>query len=410
MGCKILTRTSLLAMESGFISRHLAGITTITFFKGNIEDVSQTLHRNFQTLLTANPWLAGRLSRDKQSVRVQLVYPESPLPKKIYDELFQINPPPVAIHSRMVYPEIVKAIHHLTVKSPKFILNKKNTFVTKLTLLPDQHDPSRFALLFSMSHSVADGYTYYKILNMLTRTGKTQALNVTRKNQIPPSMIEAVGKKEHGFFTGAAHMLNAVLGLKRSKKNKVSAFYIDTAKINHIKNEVVLEKHTDFISTNDIIFSAFSNFTKARISLMAINFRSKLSGLDDNDAGNYEGVVLYDKDNYETPEKVRNALLTGPPYTGISSQLPGFLTGITCKMSLITNWASLTKDITLAGCETILHLPIINSMPYDAGIIFRPQPGKMGIMIFSKHFNKKECTSNTLSFGNLISHTIFDQT
>ena len=59
---------------------------TITFFKGNIKDVSQTLHRKFQTLLTANPWLAGRLTRDKQSVRVQLVYPEPPIPKKFIFE------------------------------------------------------------------------------------------------------------------------------------------------------------------------------------------------------------------------------------------------------------------------------------------------------------------------------------
>ena len=65
---------------------HLAGITTITFFKGKIKDASQTLHRKFQTLFTANPWLAGRLTRDKQSVRVQLVYPVPPIPKKFIFE------------------------------------------------------------------------------------------------------------------------------------------------------------------------------------------------------------------------------------------------------------------------------------------------------------------------------------
>jgi len=46
------------------------------------------------------------------------------------------------------------------------------------------------------------------------------------------------------------------------------------------------DDETNFVSTNDILTSAFGDVTDARILLMPFNMRDKVSHFDDDDAGN----------------------------------------------------------------------------------------------------------------------------
>ena len=46
-----------------------------------------------------------------------------------------------------------------------------------------------------------------------------------------------------------------------------------------------------FVSTNYCLVSAFANALRPTMCAMAANFRGKVSGLNDDDAGNYEDLI-----------------------------------------------------------------------------------------------------------------------
>ena len=55
------------------------GIATITFFRGDIVAASQALRAQFDKVARLNPWLAGRLVRDKASKgKLVLRHPVAP--------------------------------------------------------------------------------------------------------------------------------------------------------------------------------------------------------------------------------------------------------------------------------------------------------------------------------------------
>jgi len=68
----------LLAFESETTFLLEPGVTTATFFKNtSFEKARQSLKTRYFEVLKANPWLAGRLIKQKGNQRVQLVYPQT---------------------------------------------------------------------------------------------------------------------------------------------------------------------------------------------------------------------------------------------------------------------------------------------------------------------------------------------
>ena len=60
-------------------------------------------------------------------------------------------------------------------------------------------------------------------------------------------------------------------------------------------------------------------------------------------------------------------------------------------MALITSWASFPFELTLEGVtKQVLHLPCMD-MPdmFDVSIVFKPQPGKLGLLCLAKRAKPK---------------------
>ena len=227
----------LLKLESEFISKQMSGVTTITFYKGNLEDVVTTIRNRFKDILLANPWLAGKLVQRKGQKRLHLSYPEHLVDDNLIDALFQVNPSTLSIHSTMKYMQLGRALKPAIVQKPKEIINQ-DLLVTKLTLCNDSVDKtSGFSLIFSLSHSVGDGHTYYKILNMLSEGAEIYALNVKRKEEETSKIIEVLGKREYGYIGGFSHVVNVLKGLLLRKNANAHAYYIDPEKIEISKLE-----------------------------------------------------------------------------------------------------------------------------------------------------------------------------
>jgi hypothetical protein len=167
-----------------------------------------------------------------------------------------------------------------------------------------------------------------------------------------------------------------------------------------------------FVSTNDILTSHFCNATQARVTMMVINMRDKISiPITDNHAGCYEGCMLLDAPNYTDPSQIRKCLSAGAPYTRQtpSPPLPG-LCGA-CPMALITSWASFPFDISLLpGVDSQqLHLPCMQ-MPamMDVAVVFRPQPGKLAMLYLAKRATPQKLLHiDTTVLGASVDDAIF---
>ena len=362
-------------------------ITTITFFKNADATLSSSwLKDRLTQVCKANPWLTGRLIRDKKIHKNVLLE----IPRVIEADVDSIicNEGKVlsGISSQTKYEDLVNAIlKSNAVVGPGYkLIGQRNLRVAKFTMVPVSN--GEVALIFSLTHTISDGFTYYKILSMLS--GEIEELSSVRKHDYVPASIEAIGVKEDKFLKSTSFLLCCLKSMLCGSKANMEARYIDPEAIRAIKTEA---KHR-FISTNDIITSTFARATDTDILLMAINLRSRVKGTDSNDAGNYELVLTHDAVSASTPEAIRKSLQEGPPFKRDGdTQLPGFFKTIKSKVALITNWSFPTvfkADLKLfdsGGAKNVpihLHLPVYNpkDIAFPLAIIFRPKAEKLAIL------------------------------
>ena len=401
----------LLDYESTFQFGITPGITTVTFFQSHdFLNTCKYLEDRFRKILHANPWLAGRLMWIKNKKRLQLVYPNHVSDNHIHSLFDQQGNITVDIDTH--YNNIVSHItKNKQVSIPSGLsLRNKNKPLTKITI--SALAENRFSIIFSLSHIIADGATYYSILNMLLSHDNIMSLNAVRKKTY--TMKKAVGKADFSFLSYKTYLLNIIRTSIFGPKVKVSAFYINDSSIKKTKEISKKTGTVGYISTNDIITSGFMNANQFRLCMMAINFREKIDDITMLEAGNYEGVKLYDRDIYNTPEGIRQSLQTTIPYNTRANKLPGSWESLWMRIGLITNWASFTGNFTLQKCQQILHIPIMptNMVPFDCAVIFRPQPNRTAILIMSKFTDPKEYCENQKnllyqSLGDAVSEIIF---
>lgn len=378
---------TLLPIESSFLARHLIGVSTLTFFEGDLASLRDTISQRFLEVCLLNPWLLGRLIQKGYKSPFILEYTPSVHTSTLHQAL-SFNNTTLEINSTMDYQSILERTAPYLVQSPQKIQNTE-ALVSALIFEECKDIPHRFIMIFSLSHTLVDGYSYYAILNMLFGKEKIRALNVQRKRHLEQKMKEAVSLKSFKYFYGFSHILNASRGAFFAKKAHAKAFYIDEEKILEEKKK----KYSSlaFISSNDILTSNFFTLINARIGFMAVNFRRKLKGLKEEDIGNYEGAILYDKEHYATSSLIRTSLLSGLPYSATNRKLPKLLEALFCKLGLISNWSAFSQELSIGKAKQSLHLPLlgeISASPYDICIIFRANKNHKAIVIVNKTLKK----------------------
>ena len=422
----------LLPVESSAQLTQEAAVTTVTFFSGaSTEAVADVARERLRLVLKSNPWIAGKVVKDakKYGKRCQLVFdPLDDVPDDVIDAIFQVNPPELTdkIRPTMKYGELCKVVSSSSAIVPRLgpgYLYKSTIDVgrllTRMTVVSSGSGED-CAVIFSMSHTIADGHTYYHILNMLSITSDPlkSPMQVKRVQEAAPKMIEAQGKADYDFTTSIGHIGAAAMGAMFGKKARLYTYYVDETKIatkKAICKEVASKegKETVIVSHNDIITSAFGNCVDGRLINMAVNWRGRVEGImDPFYAGNYEYVLWLDKQQYQSPLGVRECLQSGPPYFKSHGDrpLPGMWEALTkCKFGNIVNWAGFIGELVFVeGCEQKLHVPIVpmNLIPYETCLIFRPVANRLAVMYFSKRFGRDEILEK-MPLGEPVSRDMF---
>lgn len=400
----------LLPLESSWLLMEEDGIASVTFYRGSIDEATRRIRLRARALVDVNPWLVGRLVRKRGDKKVKLVYPKLPVSDDRFEQLFHPDPGSIRMGSDMQYELLCKEAESAIVSKGHKLLNKPDV-VTRITLVENRDDPEPgFALILSISHIPADGYTYYQILNALMSDDAVQPLDPMRNLAAATKIAKVVGKKEYDYIFSFPFAFNALKGMLLGKQAKCYAFYVDPAAVGEIK-EQAKRKQTDgpgYVSTNDILTSSFTRAVKSRLCMSAINLRGRVDGIDKSKAGNYEAALLYDNDQSSSALSIRDVLHAGPPFQPTSRPLPSIWEGLTCTMSLITNWATFTGDLGLTGFEQRLHLPLhqIKKTPFDCAIIFAPMPNRLAVMYFAKKVSK-ESLLKIRELGDPVSEQMF---
>lgn len=389
------TAVPLLKFESGMFGLMGEGITTITFFSGDCAKGVDFLKERLRVVAKANPWICGTIELKHKGTKLAALRFQSDSPPDV-SNIFEKNDK-LQLSDQMPYVELAKAVNKSSAQLPAGKkLAKAGTPVSKLTVTPCSSDG--FAVIFSMSHMIANGGTYYMILNMLSGEAKVTPLNPERKQAMSDRVPEYVGAKHYKYMTASVpNVLNSVGSLIRGKKVTSHCFLVDEEKLSIAKKEAESQgcalPEGVHVSTNDVITSGFGKVMKPRLLTMAMDFKGRIEGLSREDAGNYHAGIILDPDSYAEPSIIRQAV-TGPPPCSRAA-LPGCCTAMRCRLAIITSWAGF-KGIEIPECKQTMHCPAVDISGMVAKaqdslcIVFNPTPGKTAILCCVKSVKAKD--------------------
>jgi len=272
----------------------------------------------------------------------------------------------------------------------------KLEYQTALSVIPDGKRPAdTFCVVFSVGHVIADGFTYYKLLNMLSANGEISALSPTRKMAIEEQSKVAMGDEVHGWAFSGSTMCNVVCSmLCASKKALIESYYIDPERVKTAKAAVAGKTQgVEFVSTNDVLTSMWGMAVDADVVMMPLNWRNRLPDFTDSDAGNYEGTLAFGPGDFDHPGLVRKTLLSGPPTftrAGPNAPMPKGYKNCRCRIAMMTNWAfPFFSEVVVDGCTQMVHLPHIDTgmIPFEIGVVYRPCTGRTAVTYMTRQLD-----------------------
>lgn len=397
------------------------GITTITFYNGDFKAASEALCTQFTRVVASNPWLAGRLVKTDTGVQLRHPVMSPEVASVEVNSLFtSISAQETSLSFKLtpnspyadICTEMFKSNANVVVENG-YSLVGKNKPVTLLTLA--ESIAGKFALIFSMSHVVGDGRTYYEIFKMLQPGVAVRQLASTRVMNFSELMRDTCGRKELEWadsastaFVFTVTMLPAMLGC--GKKAKCYAFSLDDERVAAAKTAGAVDGGVPYVTTNDILTSTFFNECNARIGMMGFDCREKLEGIHKDLAGNYVSALVLDSEVFGTPARLRQMYST-QPYKTTARKLPGWCGcfGGDANFAMITNWLSFAGElVVLEGCEMAIHLPVKNPTHcvFNLMIPFASGLGKKGVICWTISSDEDELRT-ALPVGECVSRELF---
>jgi hypothetical protein len=393
-----------------------SGITTITFYKGDFQAAAQAVRAQFDLVVGSNPWLAGRLVKTKTGAAIR--HPGSPDAADI-EPLFAATgveeTAAFKLSPTTAYTETCTGMYaskaKIIVGSGKATLGKPEP-LTLLTL--SESATGEFALIFSMSHVIGDGRTYYDIFQMLQPGAAVRALSSARVMSFSEEMRDVCGRKELEWADSGTVMCMSMCAMMPCchKPPKCFAFQLDAEKLAAAKEAGAKEDGVEYVSTNDILTSAFFSECGSRIGMMGMDCRGRIDGIEADMAGNYVTALTMDPDTFGTPGSVRK-MLSSTPYKPTMQPLP--TCGSWCcgsdknSMAMVTNWSSFAGGmVQIEGCEMVVHLPVQNPAycVFDVMIPFASGVGKTGVLIWTVN-SDEDGLRHALPVGDNVSESLF---
>jgi hypothetical protein len=178
----------------------------------------QQIAERITAIVYANPWLAGRLVRDRQTKGLVLWVPEEPCLAQNF-QLVEDS----ALHEDIPYEELNKRVLEHSVR-PSFLLLDADRPLFRVTILRGSTDC--FFLTMSLTHAIADANSFYQIFRMLDTSQPISGIEPTRVQAFTDQPREAVGSTLYYSIDSRRIMLPGLRqDLFRRKKSISAALY-----------------------------------------------------------------------------------------------------------------------------------------------------------------------------------------
>ena len=331
--------------HESYIMPAMPSITTITKLKIKDGNIAYHLRTKLTEMIKQNPWLAGRLTRKFASLKVELRYNAKCSPD-IANAHFSV----VKYEGEdddMTYDQYLKSFHKYSVLRGGECINNPHGKLFAVTLLYSTKSDDVY-LVFSLSHMIADGFTFYQLYNMLDSSTPVLPLEATRSTQYEQELVKLFGKEHaswhHNWFIPVGLLACSFFRPRmQSYVIKVSNHWLEKQKKDYQTNEhtAASGNKPEYISNNDILTAWHNKISGGNVHIMALNLRNRTPIFTDKMAGNYENSMIYNTpSDGHTPEAIRRSITA---FQSASNSMPGALKTLLWNGSLTTNWSSFTN-------------------------------------------------------------------
>jgi hypothetical protein len=375
--------------ETDGATMSFAATSTFTFYEGTppIDALRARVHQ----LVQGHPWLAGRIQTIDGEVKLTPTDPEA------WASYFEvIEGPPLA--ANMPYEAILEVARSKLIKPGSACLDADEALFRVVMFTHD----SGFALLTSLSHVLADGFTFYYVYGQLSCPTEPASMSTARQHAFGGDVLSEALGPEKASWLGTGDAFQSMVH-SWSHPLDCAVFELNTPWV--AEQKVQYSSEDSFVSTNDVLTSWFfqqGEFFK--YGLMAINCRQRLCELTLSHIGNYEAFVQYFPDESSTPQGIRKALLSPPKFAAGRTDVPTPEETRTLHWACSTNWVTFYQHVTFGGCTHLFHIPLYDlDMPLPgAMVIFRPNEGQIAVLSMVRSKEHQECLLKSDAVSGLL--------
>ena len=364
---KEMVRIKLLEEEQNWFQLNVfQPITTVSFYEINetstgASNAEDYLTERFTDILKMNAWLCGRLVKETMDGKknIFLSFSEEICNPRDYvltitdDKLFE----------RKEWRSIWKYITQYVTKKGSECVDK-NEMLCKLIIVQNSA-LTELALVFSLNHTIGDGYTFYYLWKMLDKNQDINSMTVEREHNFGDYVKRDTNLPYAGYNTSkAVKDLFGLLGrgivrkVCRKSEPIVDMYRVNAEAINSRKKQY--NKGDTFVSTNDILNSWFFGKETCEIEnmTMAVNMRGKLPEIKEDMAGNYHLFCPVSLTGVENPIAFRDK------WTKLvnKEQQLGAVAGLIAS----TNWATFFHEVELNSYTHTVHIPVYDPRYFPA--------------------------------------------
>ena len=212
-------------------------VSTVTLFAG--QPPVDHIRERVMEIISKNPWLKGKLVRQKGKVVLQYSASSDPSAHFACVDSVKMDNHQDLKTSVVSMSESLKPY---MVKKGKDSVNKKDDLQFRVTV--GAINPEQYFLCVSLSHILGDGHTFYQIYGMLS--GEVKTLKGER-DMVRGNVISSGSKEVNDIFSSVPIILNMVGKMMFGKKMNCAIKLINTSRVQEIKSEYSAKKVMNMI-------------------------------------------------------------------------------------------------------------------------------------------------------------------
>jgi len=283
------TYQDLFEVEQTNVGRVLS-VSSLTFYNGlaPVEFIQRKVHE----IVARNPWLDGRLVRINNKVVLKYCVDASEAEAFPNSSSFGGRKVSVFVPDEALFRDCDDFSPDYHAYTRAYLVKKGFECVDRdeplfhVAIL--KHSETKFALLFSISHTLVDGHTYYSLYSMLSSAISPRSLIVER-NFAYRKKADIITHESESFFKSSGFVCNVLGHLLCNPKPQIVYREVN---FDYVSAQKMLEKDATgtMISTNDIVCSNFLVHSNVDVGFIAVNFRNRIDGATTEHAGESQSI------------------------------------------------------------------------------------------------------------------------